>query len=95
MNKGLEAIKAIRAMLPKATVRTRTMAPDGKVIYEDEEEVQQTQAFPSTRGCCTPRPWHPSLRPGARPRTSSGSIWSSRDDRPARSSLTWNESKDS
>ena len=43
VNKGLEAIKAIRAMLPKATVRTRTMAPDGKVIYEDEEEVQQTR----------------------------------------------------
>ena len=43
MNKGLAAIKAIRAMLPKATVRTRTMAPDGKVIYEDEDEVQQTR----------------------------------------------------
>ncbi|MGZ3337218.1 MAG: YfdX family protein, partial [Isosphaeraceae bacterium] len=43
VNQGLEAIKAIRAMLPKAIVRTRTMAPDGKVIYEDEEEVQQTR----------------------------------------------------
>ena len=43
VNKGLEAIKTIRAMLPKGTVRTRTMAPDGKVIYEDEEEVQATR----------------------------------------------------
>jgi flagellin-specific chaperone FliS len=41
VNKGLEGVKAIRAMLPKATVRTRTTAPDGKVIYEDECEVQE------------------------------------------------------
>jgi hypothetical protein len=27
-------------MTPRATVHTRTTAPDGKVIYEDEEEVQ-------------------------------------------------------
>jgi hypothetical protein len=40
VNKGREAIKAIRAMLPKATVRTKTTAPDGKTIYEDEREVQ-------------------------------------------------------
>jgi len=38
--KGSEALKAIRAMLPRATVHTRTTAPDGKVIYEDEREVQ-------------------------------------------------------
>ena len=40
VNKAREAIKAIRAMMPRVTVHTRTTAPDGKVIYEDEEEVQ-------------------------------------------------------
>jgi len=40
VNKAREAAKAIRAMLPKGTVRTRTTAPDGKVIYEDEQRVQ-------------------------------------------------------
>jgi hypothetical protein len=43
VNKGREAIKAIRAMLPKMTLRTRTTTPDGKVIYEDEREVQQSR----------------------------------------------------
>ena len=37
------AIKAIRAMLPKTTVRTKTIAPDGKVVYEDEREVQESR----------------------------------------------------
>ncbi len=40
VGKGNEALKAIRAMLPRTTVHTRTTAPDGKVIYEDEREVQ-------------------------------------------------------
>jgi Na+-translocating ferredoxin:NAD+ oxidoreductase RnfG subunit len=40
VNKAREAVKAVRAMTPRATVHTRTTAPDGKVIYEDEEEVQ-------------------------------------------------------
>ena len=43
VNKGREAIKAIRAMLPRTTVRTRTTAPDGKVIYEDNREVQESR----------------------------------------------------
>ena len=43
VNKAREAIKAIRAMMPRATVHTRTTAPDGKVIYEDEEEVQESR----------------------------------------------------
>ena len=43
MNKAREAIKAIRAMLPRTTVRTRTTAPDGKVIYEDDREVQESR----------------------------------------------------
>ena len=30
-------------MLPKATLRTRTIAPDGKAIYEDESEIQQSR----------------------------------------------------
>ncbi len=43
VNKGREAIKAILAMLPRTTVRTRTTAPDGKVIYEDDREVQESR----------------------------------------------------
>jgi hypothetical protein len=43
VNKGLEAIRAIRTMLPKATVRTKTTAPDGKVIFEDENEIQDSR----------------------------------------------------
>jgi YfdX protein len=30
-------------MLPKTTVRTKTTAPDGKAIYEDDREVQDTR----------------------------------------------------
>jgi len=41
VDKGREAIKAIHILLPKTTVRTTTTAPDGKVIYEDEREVQE------------------------------------------------------
>jgi len=40
VEKGRQAIKAIRTLLPKATVHTRTEGPDGKVLYEDEREVQ-------------------------------------------------------
>ena len=43
VNKAREAIKAIRTMLPRATVHTRTTTPDGKVIYEDEREVQESR----------------------------------------------------
>ena len=43
VNKGREVIKAIRAMLPRTTVRSRTTAPDGKVIYEDNREVQESR----------------------------------------------------
>ncbi len=42
VNKGREAIKAIHAILPKTTVHTRTTAPEGKVVYEDDREVQDT-----------------------------------------------------
>jgi len=41
VDKGREAIKAIRALLPRTTVQTRTTAPDGRVIYEDQREVQE------------------------------------------------------
>jgi len=41
VNKAREALKTIRAMLPKAVVRTRTTAPDGKVAYEDDLEIQE------------------------------------------------------
>jgi hypothetical protein len=40
VDKGREAIKAIRTMLPKSTVRTRTVGSDGKVVYKDGREVQ-------------------------------------------------------
>jgi len=40
IDKGREAIQAVHALLPTTTVRTRTTAPDGKVIYEDEREVR-------------------------------------------------------
>jgi hypothetical protein len=43
VNKGREAIKAIRAMLPKANIHTRTTAPDGKAIFEDDYEVQESR----------------------------------------------------
>lgn len=40
VDKGRDALKAIRALLPRTAVHTRTKAPDGRVIYEDEREVQ-------------------------------------------------------
>jgi len=43
VNHAREAIKAIRTMLPKATFRTKTTAPDGKSIFEDESEIQQSR----------------------------------------------------
>jgi flagellin-specific chaperone FliS len=41
VNKAREAIKAIRAMLPKATVHIKTTAPDGKALFEDDRDVQE------------------------------------------------------
>ncbi len=41
VDQGRQALKAIRSMEPRTTVRTRTKAPDGKVIYTDEREVQE------------------------------------------------------
>jgi hypothetical protein len=41
VDKGREALKAVRALLPRTSVRTRTEAPDGQVIYEDRREVQE------------------------------------------------------
>jgi len=43
VDRGNEALRAIRAILPKTSVHTRTTAPDGKVIYEDRREVQEDQ----------------------------------------------------
>lgn len=40
VDKGRLAIKAVRALLPTTTVHTRTSAPDGTVIYEDNRDVQ-------------------------------------------------------
>ncbi len=43
VDKGRQAIKAIRLLLPKTNVHTKTTAPDGKVIYEDQREVQDDE----------------------------------------------------
>jgi len=43
VNKAREAIKTIRSMLPMASIHTKTMAPDGKVIFEDDTEVQESR----------------------------------------------------
>lgn len=41
VDKGRQALTAVRALLPRATVHTRTKGPDGKVVYEDQREVQE------------------------------------------------------
>jgi hypothetical protein len=41
LGKGRQAIEVIRALLPRTIVHTRTKAPDGKVVYEDDREVQE------------------------------------------------------
>ncbi len=41
VDQGRQAIKAIRTLLPTTTVHTKTTAPDGKVIYEDQRKVQE------------------------------------------------------
>jgi hypothetical protein len=41
IGKGREAVKAVRTLLPKTTVHTKTISPEGKVIYEDDREVQE------------------------------------------------------
>jgi hypothetical protein len=43
VNKAREAIKAVRKMLPTTTAHTRTVGPDGKVIFEDEREIQPSR----------------------------------------------------
>jgi hypothetical protein len=43
VNKARDAIKAVRSMFPKTIVKTRTTAPDGKVIYEDDSEIKATR----------------------------------------------------
>lgn len=41
VDRGRQALKAIRDLLPRTVVHTRTKAPDGKVVYEDDREVQE------------------------------------------------------
>lgn len=41
VNKGQQAIKAVRAMLPTTAVHTKTTAPDGAVVYEDNRDLQE------------------------------------------------------
>jgi hypothetical protein len=43
VNKARDAIKAIRQMLPKSVTHTRTLGPDGKVVFEDERETQPSR----------------------------------------------------
>ncbi|WP_165252796.1 YfdX family protein [Paludisphaera soli] len=40
VNKGREAIRAIRALLPRTAFHIKTTSPDGKVVYQDEREAQ-------------------------------------------------------
>lgn len=40
LDKGRQAIKAVRALLPTTSVHTKTSAPDGTVIYEDKRDLQ-------------------------------------------------------
>jgi len=49
VDKGREAIRAIRALLPKTTVHIKTTSPDGKVVYEDER-VAQPERIPLYEG---------------------------------------------
>ena len=41
VDKARQAIRAVHGMLPTTSVRTKTTAPDGKVIYEDERDIQE------------------------------------------------------
>jgi Na+-translocating ferredoxin:NAD+ oxidoreductase RnfG subunit len=41
LNMGRNAVEAVQQLLPKTHVHTKTTAPDGKVIYEHERDVQQ------------------------------------------------------
>jgi len=43
VSKAREAVQAIRKMQPRTIVRTKTLAPDGKAIFEDEIEVQDAR----------------------------------------------------
>jgi hypothetical protein len=43
VDKGRQALKTIRALLPWTTIHTKTTAPDGTVVYEDQREVQENQ----------------------------------------------------
>src|SRR3954451_23441856 len=60
VEKGREAIRAVRALLPRTTVHTRTTAPDGKVVYEDEREVQE-ERVPLFEGMVHARTFAPIL----------------------------------
>jgi len=42
---GRKAVEAVRQLLPTTHVLTKTTAPDGKVIYEDERDVQDDRVF--------------------------------------------------
>lgn len=41
VDKARKALQAVRALLPTTTVHTKTTAPDGNAIYEDERETQE------------------------------------------------------
>lgn len=41
VDKARRALQAVRALLPTTTVHTKTTAPDGTAIYEDERETQE------------------------------------------------------
>jgi hypothetical protein len=41
VDKGRQALMAIRAIQPVTAVRTRTKSPAGKVVYEDERDIRE------------------------------------------------------
>jgi D-alanyl-D-alanine carboxypeptidase len=43
IEKGKQALQVIHTILPRTLVHTKTTAPDGKVVYEDDREVRESQ----------------------------------------------------
>ncbi len=60
VHKGRQALQVIRAVLPRTTVYTKTTAPDGKVVYEDDREVQESR-IPLFEGMLQARTYAPIL----------------------------------
>jgi YfdX protein len=60
VHKGQQALRVIRDLLPRTTVHTKTTTPDGKVLYEDDREVQESR-IPLFEGMLQARTFAPIL----------------------------------